>query len=100
MPKVTIQKKTQLTANEAFQKVKSLLESDEDLKKLDAAYKTTFDEKTLTGEAVGKMFKAHMAVTGAGAGAEIEIIVDLPLALVLIKGVVENTLNKKLAKLV
>ncbi len=100
MPKVTIQKKTKLSANEAFQKVKTLLENDHDLKKLDAAYKTTFDEKGLTGEANGKMFKAHMNVKNAGSGSEIEIVVDLPLALVLVKGVVESTLNKKLEQIV
>lgn len=99
MPKVTVQKKTTLTANEAFQKVKTFLENDPDLKKLDSGYKTNFDEATLTGQANGKMFKANMTVKGAGNGSEIEIVVDLPLTLALVKGVVEKTLAKKLSEI-
>lgn len=100
MPKVTIQKQTSLTAKDAFNKVRSLLESDPDLKKLDAGYKTHFDAAQLTGEATGKMFKAQMTVKSAGSGSNVEIVVDLPLALALVKGMVEKTLSKKLSDLV
>ncbi len=100
MPKINIQKQTPLTANEAFNKVRSLLESDPDLKKLDSGYKTNFDPTKLTGEATGKMLKAQMTVKGSGSGSQVEIVIDLPLALALVKGMVEKTLDKKLSALV
>ena len=100
MPKINIHKQTSLTANEAFSKVRSLLESDPDLKKLDSGYKTNFDPANLTGEAAGKMFKAHMTVKSSSSGSQVEIVVDLPLALTLIKGMIEKTLDKKLSNLV
>jgi hypothetical protein len=99
MPKVTVQQKSKLSASDAFKKVKTLLDSDPDLKKLDGAYKCDFDDSKMTGQATGKLFKAAMNVKGNGSGSEIEIVVDLPLALTLAKGMVEKILSKKLAAL-
>src|SRR5688572_23507389 len=96
MPKVTIKKTSKLTVNDTFNKVKTFLSADKDLKKLDANYQCTFDEKALTGQAKGKMFQANMKVSAAGEGSVVEIVVDLPLALTLAKGMVERTLQKKL----
>lgn len=96
MPKVSIKKQTQSPANETFQRVKSVLEDDRDLKKLDPGYKCSFDAPSLSGTASGKMFKADLTVRNIGSGSEVEIIVDLPLALALAKGLVEKTLRRKL----
>ncbi len=96
MPKLTIQKNSGLDAASAFAKVKSFLNDDKDLKKLDPSYKCTFDDKKLSGSADGKMFKANMAVSASKSGSQVEIVVELPLALTLVKGMVEKTLHKKL----
>ena len=96
MPTVVITKKATLPAAEAFQKVKSILTDDKDLKKLDPGYKCTFNESAMTGQASGKMFKATMNVKGQSSGSEVEIVVDLPLAFALAKGLVKKTLEKKL----
>lgn len=37
-----------------------------------------------------------MTVAPNGAGSEVEIVVDLPLALTLVKGMIQKTLQKKL----
>lgn len=96
MPKVTIKKQSSTTAADAYNLVKSMLNDDRDLKKLDPAYKCTFNDANFTGSANGKMFKADMTVKSEGSGCAVEIIVDLPLALSLAKGLVQKTLQKKL----
>lgn len=96
MPKLKIQKKSGLNASDAFNKVKSVLADDKDLKKLDPGYSCKFDDSKLTGSASGKLFKAEMNVRGEGGGSAVEIIVDLPIALMLAKGLVEKTLSRKL----
>lgn len=96
MPKVTITKQTKVAATEAFKLVKTMLDDNKDLKKLDPSYKCVFNESNLTGSANGKMFKADMNVKTDGNGSAVEIIVDLPFALSLAKGLVQKTLQKKL----
>ena len=100
MPKLTVQKKTDLKPLDAFNRVKAVLNDDKDLRKLDPSYKCAFDEAKMSGSANGKMFKAEMKVSNQSAGSNaqtnVEIVVDLPLALMLVKGVVEKTLQRKL----
>ncbi len=96
MPKVSVKKQTSSPPADAYNIVKSLLSDDRDLKKLDPAYKCTFNDSDLTGSANGKMFKANMTIKGNDEGSAVEIIVDLPLALSLAKGLVQKTLQKKL----
>jgi hypothetical protein len=96
MPKVVISRQSSAQPQEAYSKVKSLLADDQDLKKLDPSYKTTFNDSKLSGQAAGKMFKAELAVKASAEGCEVEIVVDLPFALSLAKGLVQRTLQKKL----
>ena len=83
---------------ESFDKICSMLEADDDLRKLDSQYQCKFNADDLTGTAQGKQFKANLAVTESEAGATVEIIVDLPFHLALVKGVVEKTLKAKMNK--
>ena len=99
MPKVNIQSETNLSAQEAYEKVKDLLNNDAGLKKLDPKYACDFDDASLSGNANGKMFKAAMKVSEKGSGSSVEIIVDLPLKFALAKGMVKSTLEKKLIKI-
>jgi hypothetical protein len=86
MPKVTVSCQSNCSTEEAFSRVRKVLENDQDLRKLDAQYKCQFDETKLTGQANGKHFKAQMSIAGK----------DLPLALSLAKGLVQKTLQRKL----
>jgi hypothetical protein len=99
MPKFKVEKTSQLNPKESFDKIKSFLSSDPDLKMLDASYKCQFQEDKLTGSAKGQKFNAEMLVLPEGEQSKVEITIDLPLMLMPFKGLVENTLNKKLDKL-
>lgn len=82
--------------NDSFKLVSDLLSNDRDLRKLDSKYKCEFNPNDLTGTADGSMFKAKMNVQPAGEGSKVEIVVDLPFHLMMVKGMVEKTLQKKL----
>jgi hypothetical protein len=96
MPKVKAEKQSNHSAQESFKKIKQMLESDKDLRKLDPNLACTFNDASMTGQAKGSKFKADMKVTANGSGSHVEIEVDLPLMLTPIKGMVQSTLQKKL----
>ena len=97
MPKFTVEKNSNLSTKETFDRVTDLLKNDKELKKLDPAYKCEFDESSLSGTASGKFFKALMDIQASGSeGAVVKITVDLPFTLALAKGLIEKTLKKKL----
>lgn len=96
MPKVVVSKVSALSPDEAFKKVQSLLEKDTDLKKLDPKISYTFDAAKRSGSAKGSLFTAEMSVAEKNGSSHVEIAVDLPFALIMIKGVVAKTLEKKL----
>ena len=96
MPKFSIDHSSQLPAAEAFQKVKSFLETDGDLKKLDPKINFVFDPGKRQGTAKGSMFSAELKVESHEKNTHVEISVDLPFALMMIKGMVTKTLSQKL----
>lgn len=96
MPKVKVESQTSRTPEETFQKIKTLLENDHELRKLDSGYVCKFDEQKLTGSAKGSKFTADMKVVSQGPGSNVEIVVDLPLMLTPVKGIVQSTLQKKI----
>jgi hypothetical protein len=96
MPSVKVSKDTNLSAQESFKRVSSLLENDSELKKLDPKYVCDFNPDSLSGSAKGSQFKANMNIAADGSGSKIEIVVDLPFHLALVKGLVQKTLEKKL----
>ena len=99
MPSIKVEKQSKLSADDSFKRISDLLSNDKDLRKLDSKYKCEFNPKDKTGVADGSMFKAKMNVKSEQSGSKVEITVDLPLMLMPFKGLVENTLNKKLHKL-
>ena len=98
MPKVTVESKTELDQAEAYRRIKTLLETDVDLKKMDSSCKFTFNDGAQTGSAKGSKFSADMSVKPSGKGANVKSEVDLPLMLTPLKGMVQSTLEKKLQK--
>src|SRR3989344_3632258 len=99
MPKFKVEKTTNMKPKESFEKIKQFLSADPDLKMLDSSYKCQFEDEKMTGTAKGQKFNAQMQVSVDGDQSKVEITVDLPLLLMPFKGLVENTLNKKLDKL-
>lgn len=98
MPKFTIEHSSSHSAKEAFEKIKSFLSGDEDLRRFDSKMQCQFNEDTLKGSIKGSQFKADVAVQSAGTGSKIEINVDLPMLLTPFKGKVQETLQRKLTK--
>jgi hypothetical protein len=99
MPKFKVEKTSSLKPKESFDKIKLFLSADPDLKMLDSSYKCQFEDEKMSGFAKGQKFNAQMQVSSSGDQSKVEITVDLPLLLMPFKGLVENTLNKKLDKL-
>lgn len=99
MPKFKVEKTTTMAPKESFEKIKQFLSDDPELKMLDSSYKCQFEDDKLVGQAKGQKFNAALQVSPQGDQSKVEITVDLPLLLMPFKGLVENTLNKKLDKL-
>ncbi|MBC7370164.1 MAG: polyhydroxyalkanoic acid system family protein [Bdellovibrionaceae bacterium] len=98
MPKFTIEHTSSHSAKEAFKKIKTFLDQDEDVRRFDSKMKSDFNDGTMTGSIKGSQFKADVAVQAEGDGSKIQIIVDLPLLLTPFKGKVQETLQKKLSR--
>lgn len=98
MPKVTVDHKTNLTAKDAFEKIKTFFENDQDIRRLDPSIKCDFKAAEMKGKATGSQFKADIAVSSQGDGSTVSVVVDLPLLLTPFKGKVQETIEKKLSK--
>ncbi len=99
MPKVNIDYKSPLNAEETFTKVKEFLNSDESIKKIDNSIQADYDDSAMSGDLKGSKFKAKMNVKASGDQSDVSIIVDLPMLLGAFKGQVKTTIEKKLNKL-
>lgn len=98
MPKLTIENPSQLTANEAYTRLKELLARDSELKTFDRDYSCLFDEDQKRGTAQGKQFRAAFEVFQHGTGSLIRIDVDYPFFLTPLRNKLKETLEKKLVK--
>ena len=96
MPKVKVESQSKHSVEETFKKIRHMLESDGDLRRMDSSYTCQFNDKAMTGTAKGSKFEADMKVVSSAGGAKVEIEVSLPLMLTPVKGIVQSTLQKKL----
>lgn len=99
MPKIQIDKVTNLPVPQSYEKIKTMLSNDPDLTKLDPNYKCQFDDQKCNGSAKGKMFDAQMAISSEGAGSKVTLVVTIPLVVTPFKGKIEHILTKKLTAL-
>ena len=97
MPKFKVECDSKHSSAETFGKVKSFLDNDAEIKKLDPSVKITYNESQMTGSAKGSKFDAEIKVLGKGSGAQVEIEVSLPMLLTPIKGMVQASIQKKLS---
>ena len=96
MPKFKVECDSKHSSKDTFGKVKSFLDNDTEIKKLDPGIKISYNESAMTGVAKGSKFDAEIKVVGKGEGAQVEIEVSLPLLLTPIKGMVQASIQKKL----
>jgi hypothetical protein len=89
-----------LDSASAYSKVKALLSGENDFKKFDSNVTCTFDEANKTCKVEGSKFKASLQIFDKDSkSSQIAIEVDLPLALSLFKGKIQETLEQNLKKI-
>ncbi len=83
-----------------YSKIKNFLGGENDFKKFDPKVACTFDEPSKTCNVTGGQFNAKLQVLPRDSSAcQIVVEVELPLALSLFKGKIQETLEKNLSKL-
>jgi hypothetical protein len=98
MPKFTIEHISSHSAKEAYEKIKTFLDKDEDIRRFDSKMQSQFNDGSMSGSIKGSQFKADVAVQSEGSGSKVQIVVDLPMLLTPFKGKVQETLQKKLSR--
>lgn len=98
MPKFSISAKAAHNPEETFNRVRQYMEKDGDLKKYDSKMACTFDPNKMTGKVKGGQFSADIKVTNEGSGSTVQLDVDLAFLLTPLKGQIQQTLERKLAK--
>lgn len=96
MPKFSFEHKCSHSPQNTYDKIKNFLVEDDGLKKLDPKIKYEFQDAKMLTAAVGSQFKAQMQVVETSNGAKVEITVDLPLLLTPFKTKIQESLERKL----
>lgn len=100
MPKFKFELPAPLDSASTYSKIKTHLTGENDFKKFDPKVQCTFDESSHKCNLVGSQFKANLVVRSADKNnSTVEIEVDLPLALSLFKGKIQETIEKNLKKI-
>ncbi len=100
MPKFKFELPAPIDSATAFNKIKVLLNSENEFKKFDSKLTSTSDEAAKTFNVIGSQFKAQLNVIEKDEkSSRIAIEVDLPFALSLFKGKIQETLEKNLKKI-
>jgi hypothetical protein len=98
MPKINIEHQCNLKTDEAFTKIKSFLQNEQEIKKLDPKVVCQFNEAQKTGKANGSQFKADISVKEHSSGSLVQLVVDLPMLLTPFKNKIQETIQRKLSK--
>jgi hypothetical protein len=98
MPKFKVDTPSNLSAKEAYTKIKNFLENTDDLKKLDSQIQCSFEDAKLKGSAKGKQFKADISIKENSPNCVVSIEVEIPLLLSPMKGKIQETLERKIKK--
>lgn len=100
MPKFKFELPAPIDSATAFTKIKNLLNGENDFKKFDPKISCTFDEPSKKCSVNGSQFNATLQVKESGPkSSQVAIEVDLPLALSLFKGKIQEALEKNLKKI-
>lgn len=99
MPKFTIESSSPLSGSETYEKLKTLLDQDPDLRKFDPKYQCEFDDANLSGKASGKQFSAQLSISESGGSSHVQIEIEIPFVLSPFKGKIKSLLEGKVGKL-
>lgn len=99
MPKFDFDIPVTTEAQNAFNKIKTFLTSENNFKKFDPQLACTFDEPQKRCELNGSQFKASLKVSPTSESeCTVNITVDLPFALSLFKGKIKDEIEKSFKK--
>jgi hypothetical protein len=98
MPKVTVEHSCALPSEDVVSKITNFFETDKDLSKLDPDITCKFASGSKKGVVKGSKFKADILIKDQATGSLVEVVVDLPLIFTPFKGKVQETIEKKLRK--
>lgn len=98
MPKFKVETPSSLNPNETFSKIKTYLETTDDLKKIDPNIICSFEDSKRKGLAKGKQFKADISVIEGASDCLVSVEIEIPLLLSPFKGQIQESLQKKLKK--
>lgn len=98
MPKFNVEHQSGINAQEAFEKLKIYLGSNNEFSKLDPKMTCQFQDQKLEATLIGSQFKANLVVTPQANGSKTLVTVDIPFILLPFKGKIQETLEKQLKK--
>lgn len=98
MPKINFALPVSVDSETAFKKIKKFLSSDNDFKKFDPKVTCTFDEDDQTCAIKGSQFTATISAVEAKGKTNVEVQIDIPFALVLFKGKIQEIVEKNIKK--
>lgn len=98
MAKINIEYSSQLSADETYNKIRSLIEDNKDLKSIDKNYSYEFNDSNRSASANGKGFEASLEVKDSGESSIINFNIKVGLMLAPFKGVIEEKLKSRLEK--
>ncbi len=101
MPKFNFELAAPLDSATLYGKIKNLLNGDNDFKKFDPKVSCTFDEANKTCNVKGHQFKAELKVKAkTEQSSAVNVEVEVPMALLLFKGKIQEAIEKNLKKLI
>lgn len=100
MPKFKFELPASLDSATAYNKIKILLQGENDFKKFDPNVSCTFDESSQMCKLSGKQFNAELHVKNTSPKTStVAIEVEVPLALSLFKGKIQEAIEKNLKRI-
>jgi hypothetical protein len=98
MPKINFEMPAPLSADQAFAKIQTFMNSDNHFKRLDPKVAATFDQSNKSCQISGSQFKADLKVKPQNDKCSVAIEVDIPFALALFKGKIKEEIEKAFKK--
>lgn len=98
MPKFTVEHESTQTPDAAFEKMKSFLSTQSDIKKFDPNLQITFDDAQKVCRLKGSQFSAEMNIQPSAKGSKVAVNVDLSFLLTPFKGKVQDVMQNMLTK--
>lgn len=100
MPKFNFELPAPLDSATTYSKIKNLLTGENDFKKFDPKVACTFDESSQTCNVKGSQFQAQLQVKAKdSASSTVSINVEVPFALALFKGKIQEAIEKNLKRI-